>query len=213
MIWNYTHSEELYHHGIKGMKWGVRRYQNRDGSLTRAGKYRARQVREHAGPGKYYGSTERQIAKNKKDLEYLDKGGHLSIGNNKKRQEEYDQRDRRLINERIGKLEDKQAKKQAKKEHRIEVKKEKQQKKADALERRARIAETAARMNVYASGRERFKYSDATRKTAAKYVVDNNMSVDDAKKKAYKEARVVAAAMLAIHGAEAVYELKKAGDI
>lgn len=32
---------ELYHHGIKGMKWGVRRYQNADGSLTNAGKKRA----------------------------------------------------------------------------------------------------------------------------------------------------------------------------
>lgn len=31
---------ELYHHGIKGMKWGVRRYQNRDGTLTAAGKKR-----------------------------------------------------------------------------------------------------------------------------------------------------------------------------
>ena len=29
---------ELYHHGIKGQKWGVRRFQNKDGSLTSAGK-------------------------------------------------------------------------------------------------------------------------------------------------------------------------------
>lgn len=33
-------SEYIKHHGIKGQKWGVRRYQNKDGSLTDAGRKR-----------------------------------------------------------------------------------------------------------------------------------------------------------------------------
>jgi hypothetical protein len=37
---NFLSESELCHHGIKGMKWGVRKYQNEDGSLTPAGKKR-----------------------------------------------------------------------------------------------------------------------------------------------------------------------------
>lgn len=33
-------NNELMHHGVKGMKWGVRRYQKKDGSLTTLGRYK-----------------------------------------------------------------------------------------------------------------------------------------------------------------------------
>ena len=39
-MWTYHYKDELYHHGVKGQRWGVRRYQNQDGSLTALGKKR-----------------------------------------------------------------------------------------------------------------------------------------------------------------------------
>lgn len=39
-MWTYNYTDDLYHHGVKGMRWGVRRYQRQDGSLTSAGRKR-----------------------------------------------------------------------------------------------------------------------------------------------------------------------------
>lgn len=39
-------NNSLAHHGTKGMRWGIRRYQNRDGSLTPAGKRRVQKQQQ-----------------------------------------------------------------------------------------------------------------------------------------------------------------------
>lgn len=51
----YYYESELYHHGILGQKWGVRRYQNADGTLTAAGK-------KHYAKDKAVRKNERQAA-------------------------------------------------------------------------------------------------------------------------------------------------------
>lgn len=43
--------DELYHHGVEGMRWGVRRYQNEDGTLTPEGRIRLIRMSEHENSG------------------------------------------------------------------------------------------------------------------------------------------------------------------
>ena len=54
-------SEYLAHHGIKGQKWGIRRFQNPDGSLTPAGKERYSSRYEFSAPNKPNTKSKREM--------------------------------------------------------------------------------------------------------------------------------------------------------
>lgn len=66
----YIVSNELTHYGILGQKWGIRRYQNEDGTLTEAGKKRYGTVENLEA-----GRTQRQVTRREKaKQEAIDSG-------------------------------------------------------------------------------------------------------------------------------------------
>lgn len=89
--------DELKHHGVKGMKWGVRRYQNADGTLTEAGKKRTtrqakRILKKMAIPlqkkdTRYYKKTYERYTK--KENKALDKAHDAAKAGNIKKTHRY----------------------------------------------------------------------------------------------------------------------------
>lgn len=81
----------LAHHGIKGQKWGIRRFQNKDGSLTEAGRkrvskqYAKEAVRVMEAVNKNYSSM--YVKSYNKVVDYMNNGGLDKF--NKQQQEKY----------------------------------------------------------------------------------------------------------------------------
>lgn len=65
------YDQELYHYGVKGMKWGIRRYQNKDGTLTSKGKKRYEKSNDN--------SNDKDEIKNNKSRKILTKR-NIAIG-------------------------------------------------------------------------------------------------------------------------------------
>jgi len=70
-----VHDDTLEHHGIKGQKWGVRRYQNEDGTRTAAGKKREQSRSNESAHDDY---NKAHSGKSVKDMSDAELRSHLN---------------------------------------------------------------------------------------------------------------------------------------
>lgn len=160
---------ELNHHGVKGMKWGVRKKPQESAIAANVRKTKAA-----------YRSASRAYSKS---FNKADAGSIAVFSPFKKHREANDARWDDAV-------------KKAKAVNKAEA-----AYKAAKKTRKTAIEKTANELERQASFKDKLIYNSATRKKAAKYVVDNNMSVSEATKKAKTDALVNGAAFFATYAA------------
>lgn len=163
----------LMHYGVKGMKWGVRRKQL--------------PVSE----------TRKKVDDAKADYKAAKKDYNKSFN------KAYNYSARHLVSQFVGKKAKTESNKRWQDAHdKADTYRNAKTKYKEAkAERKQKISDAYVKIERNTSLKERFVYDTQTRAKAAKYVVDNNMSMADANKKAKTEALRNTAAFIAAYGA------------
>lgn len=90
--------DELYHFGVKGMKWGVRRYQNEDGSLTSLGKKRDKMLSDRK-TAKKHSTTSNIVNAEYSRREFEDAKTRLKLENQKKKSKRQQDLEKKYIDQ------------------------------------------------------------------------------------------------------------------
>ena len=90
--------DELYHFGVKGMKWGVRRYQNEDGSLTSLGKKRDKMLSDRK-TAKKHSTTSNMVKAEYSRREFEDAKTRLKLENQKKKSKRQQDLEKKYIDQ------------------------------------------------------------------------------------------------------------------
>ena len=90
--------DELYHFGVKGMKWGVRRYQNEDGSLTSLGKKRDKMLSDRK-TAKKHSTTSNVVKAEYSRREFEDAKTRLKLENQKKKSKRQQDLEKKYIDQ------------------------------------------------------------------------------------------------------------------
>lgn len=90
--------DELYHFGVKGTKWGVRRYQNEDGSLTSLGKKRDKMLSDRK-TAKKHSTTSNMVKAEYSRREFEDAKTRLKLENQKKKSKRQQDLEKKYIDQ------------------------------------------------------------------------------------------------------------------